>query len=76
VGQRDGSIPYGLATHFGSGLFPFSGGKADTALECGILRMDIKDGKVDFHHKLAFLTSIPSDGAGQGSMNAGLERNA
>jgi hypothetical protein len=38
--------------------------------------MDIKDGKVDFHHKLAFLTSIPSDGAGQGSMNAGLERNA
>jgi hypothetical protein len=50
---RDGTIPHGFATNFGSGLFSFSGGKEETKLECGILRVDIKDGKADFNDQLA-----------------------
>jgi|GEM_PF-1131806 len=50
---RDGSIPRGFVTNFGSGMISFSGGKKEMALECGILRMDIKEGKVDFDDKLA-----------------------
>ncbi|MFC1680567.1 hypothetical protein ACFL1S_02080, partial [Pseudomonadota bacterium] len=50
---RNGTIPHSFATNFGSGLLSFTGGKDKTRLECGILRMDIKDGIVDFDDKLA-----------------------
>lgn len=62
---RDGTIPHGFATNFGSGLFSFSGGKEKTGLECGILRVDIEDGKADFDDQLAVqLTDVTWRGGG------------
>ena len=64
--MQNGRIEQSFATNFGSGLFSFSGGKDYTELECGILRIDIKDGMADFENKLAAqLTDVIWKGGGE-----------
>lgn len=63
---RDGKIDSGLVRKFGSGLFSSSEGKDYTELECGILRVDVKDGIADFDDKLAAqLTEVTWRGGGE-----------
>ena len=64
--MKDGRIEKSFLTGLGSGLFSFSGGKDYTILECGILRVDIKDGEADFENKLAAqLTTVNWRGGGK-----------
>ncbi len=66
VAVQDGIIEHSFVTNFGSGLFSFSGNKDTTALECGILRMDITDGVADFDNKLAVqMTDVTWRGGGE-----------
>ena len=64
--MRDGKIEGALVQKFGSGLLSFSKEKGYTELECGILRVDIKDGIAQFHKKLAAqLTEVTWRGGGE-----------
>lgn len=63
---RDGRLEHSFATEFGTGLLSFSEEKDYTDLECGIIRMDIVDGLVDFDNKLAAqLTEVNWRGGGE-----------
>ncbi|MEA1891034.1 MAG: AsmA family protein, partial [Pseudomonadota bacterium] len=62
---RDGKIEGALVKKMGSGLLSFSPEKNYTILECGILRVDIKDGIADFEKNLAAqLTEVTWRGGG------------
>lgn len=62
---RDGKIEGALVKKLGSGLLSFSKEKNYTTLECGILRVDIKDGIADFEKNLAAqLTEVTWRGGG------------
>jgi uncharacterized protein involved in outer membrane biogenesis len=66
VVMRDGRIEGALVKKLGSGLLSFSEDKGYTDLECGILRVDIKDGIADFNKKLAAqLTEVTWRGGGE-----------
>lgn len=63
---RNGVINNRLAKKIGAGLFSFSKDSNTTKLECGILRIDIKDGQADFVKKLAAqFTEVTWLGGGQ-----------
>lgn len=63
---RDGRLEHSFATELGTGLLSFSEEKDYTDLECGIIRMDIVDGLVDFDNKLAAqLTEVNWRGGGE-----------
>jgi len=63
---RDGRLEHSFATNFGTGLLSFSDETDYTDLECGIIRMDIVDGMVDFDNKLAAqLTEVNWRGGGE-----------
>lgn len=67
---HDATIEESFATNFGSGLFSFSEDEDTTEIECGILRMDIEDGYVDFDDKLAVqLTEVTWHGGGHIDLN-------
>jgi uncharacterized protein involved in outer membrane biogenesis len=63
---RDGKLEGRMVKKFGSGLLSFSKDKDYTTLECGILRVDIKDGLANFDDKLAAqLTEVTWKGGGE-----------
>jgi len=63
---RDGKIEGALVQKFGSGLLSFAKDKGYTELECGILRVDIKDGIANFDKRLAAqLTEVTWRGGGE-----------
>ena len=61
VVMRDARLEKSALTEFGTGLIdrinPFAKDEPYTNIECGILRMDIEDGKVNFQRKLAMQTT-------------------
>lgn len=67
--MRDGRLEDSMMTNFGSGLMsnmnPFAEEEPYTDIECGILRVDIKDGIADFQRKMAMqLTKVTWRGGG------------
>ncbi|GMR18437.1 MAG: hypothetical protein BMS9Abin33_0849 [Gammaproteobacteria bacterium] len=63
--MRDGKIEGAMVKKLGSGLLSFSKEKNYTTLECGIIRVDIKDGIADFEKNLAAqLTEVTWRGGG------------
>ena len=66
VVMRDGKIEGALVQKFGSGLLSFAKDKGYTELECGILRVDVKDGIANFDKRLAAqLTEVTWRGGGE-----------
>ena len=66
VVMRDGKIEGALVQKFGSGLLSFAKEKGFTELECGILRVDVKDGIANFDKRLAAqLTEVTWRGGGE-----------
>ena len=66
VVMRDGKIEGPLVQKFGSGLLSFAKEKGYTELECGILRVDVKDGIANFDKRLAAqLTEVTWRGGGE-----------
>lgn len=63
--MRDGRIEGKMVKKLGSGMLSFSAEKNYTTLECGIIRVDIKDGIADFEKNLAAqLTEVTWRGGG------------
>ena len=67
---RNAQLEKSALTEFGRGLLaslnPFAKKDAHTKLDCGILRVDIKNGKADFNRKLAAqLTEVTWRGGGE-----------
>ncbi len=63
---RDGKIEGALVQKFGSGLLSFAKEKGYTELECGTVRVDVKDGIADFDNRLAAqLTEVTWRGGGE-----------
>jgi len=63
--MRDGRIEGKLVTKLGTGLLSFSKEKNYTTLECGTVRVDIKDGIADFEKNVAAqLTEVTWRGGG------------
>ena len=66
VVMRDGKIEGPLIKKFGSGLLSFAKEKGYTELECGALRVDVKDGIANFDKRLAAqLTEVTWRGGGE-----------
>lgn len=66
VVMRDGKIEGALVKKFGSGLLSFAKEKGYTELECGALRVDVKDGIANFDNRLAAqLTEVTWRGGGE-----------
>ena len=66
VVMRDGKIEGALVQKFGSGLLSFAKEKGYTELECGALRVDVKDGIANFNNRLAAqLTEVTWRGGGE-----------
>jgi len=66
VVMRDGKIEGELVKKFGSGLLSFAKEKGYTELECGILRVTVKDGIANFDKRLAAqLTEVTWRGGGE-----------
>lgn len=66
VVARDGKIEGALVQKFGSGLLSFAKDKGYTELECGILRVTVKDGIANFDKRLAAqLTEVTWRGGGE-----------
>lgn len=66
VVMRDGKIEGALVQKFGSGLLSFAKDKGYTELECGILRVNVKDGIANFDKRLAAqLTEVTWKGGGE-----------
>ena len=64
--MRDGKIEGALVQKFGSGLLSFAKEKGYTELECGTVRVDVKDGVANFDNRLAAqLTEVTWRGGGQ-----------
>ena len=64
--MRDGKIEGALVQKFGSGLLSFAKDKGYTELECGTLRVDVKDGIANFDKRLAAqLTEVTWRGGGE-----------
>ncbi len=63
--MRDGRIEGKIVKKLGAGMLSFSKEKNYTTLECGIIRVDIKDGIADFEKNLAAqLTEVTWRGGG------------
>jgi uncharacterized protein involved in outer membrane biogenesis len=66
VVMRDGKIEGPLVQKFGSGLLSFAKEKGYTELECGAVRVDVKDGIANFDNRLAAqLTEVTWRGGGE-----------
>ena len=66
VVMRDGKIEGDLVKKFGSGLLSFAKEKGYTELECGTLRVTVKDGIANFDKRLAAqLTEVTWRGGGE-----------
>jgi uncharacterized protein involved in outer membrane biogenesis len=66
VVMRNGKIEGDMVQKFGSGLLSFAKEKGYTELECGILRVNVKDGIANFDKRLAAqLTEVTWRGGGE-----------
>jgi uncharacterized protein involved in outer membrane biogenesis len=64
--MRDAKIEGALVQKFGSGLLSFAKEKGYTELECGTVRVAVKDGIADFDNRLAAqLTEVTWRGGGE-----------